>query len=119
MRPLIEGGHLYFAQPPLYKITKNKKDCYVYSDEELQIKLKEMGGKDSNVMIQRYKGLGEMDATQLWDTTMNPDTRTLLQVTIDDFVEAEDTTVLLMGDVVEPRKNFIKQNSTISKNLDI
>ncbi|WP_455537680.1 DNA topoisomerase (ATP-hydrolyzing) subunit B [Terrisporobacter sp.] len=117
MRPLIENGYVYAAQPPLYKVKKQKKEYYVYSDSELEALLEEIGR--TGVELQRYKGLGEMNAEQLWDTTMNPDTRTLLQVTIDDAVVADQVFSMLMGDKVGPRKEFIEENATYVTNLDI
>ena len=117
MRPLIENGYVYAAQPPLYKVKKHKKEYYVYSDKELEVLLEDIGR--TGVELQRYKGLGEMNAEQLWDTTMNPETRTLLQVTIEDAVMADQVFSMLMGDKVGPRKEFIEENATYVTNLDI
>lgn len=120
MPELIRQGHVYLAQPPLYKLEKNKKVWYAYSDEELDGILKQVG-RDQNNKIQRYKGLGEMDATQLWDTTMDPESRILLRVAIEDDNESEiDLTFnTLMGDKVEPRREFIEANAKFVRNLDI
>lgn len=120
MPELIRQGHVYLAQPPLYKLEKNKKVWYAYSDKELENILKEVG-RDQNNKIQRYKGLGEMDASQLWDTTMDPEHRILLQVGIDDDNESEvDVTFnTLMGDKVEPRREFIEEHAKFVKNLDV
>jgi len=117
MRPLIEEGYVYIAQPPLYKVKKQKKEHYVYSDAQLNTLLDEIGRQ--GVELQRYKGLGEMNAEQLWDTTMNPETRTLLQVSIDDAVVADQIFSMLMGDKVAPRKEFIEANATYVRNLDV
>lgn len=117
MRPLIEKGFVYIAQPPLYKIKKGRKEIYAYSDAQLNQVLEEIGR--NQVDIQRYKGLGEMNAEQLWDTTMNPDTRTLLKVTIEDASMADDVFSMLMGDKVEPRRLFIQENARYVKNLDV
>ena len=120
MPDLIKEGYVYLAQPPLYKLEKNKKTWYAYSDEELDAILKEVG-RDNNNKIQRYKGLGEMDTEQLWDTTMDPEHRVLLRVTMDDETSSElDLTfTTLMGDKVEPRRDFIEANAKFVKNLDI
>lgn len=120
MPELIKQGYVYMAQPPLYKLEKNKKMWYAYSDEELENILKEVG-RDQNNKIQRYKGLGEMDAEQLWDTTMDPEKRILLKVVMDEDTEAEVdlTFTTLMGDKVEPRREFIEENARFVKNLDI
>ena len=117
MKDLIDEGHVYIAQPPLYRITKGKKINYVYSDKELENKLNTIG-KDG-IDIQRYKGLGEMNPEQLWETTMNPEDRTLVRVNIEDAVAADEIFTILMGDKVEPRKEFIQENAKKVQNLDI
>ncbi len=118
MPKLIENGYVYIAQPPLYKITRGKTEKYVYSDEQLQDYLKELG-EGAKPDIQRYKGLGEMSAEQLWETTMNPATRSMYRVTISDAIAADEMLTLLMGDDVEPRREFIEQNAKLVADLDI
>lgn len=118
MQSLIGSGHVYIAQPPLYCVKKGKEEHYVYSDEARDAKLNELGRR-GGIHVQRYKGLGEMNPDQLWSTTMNPETRTVLQVVLEDLVEADNTFSMLMGDKVEPRREFIQQNAKYVKNLDV
>lgn len=118
MRQILEAGYVYIAQPPLYKISQGKRVEYVYSDRELEVALSQMP-QQPKPGIQRYKGLGEMNPEQLWETTMDPSNRTLLQVNLEDAIEADETFEMLMGDKVEPRRNFIEENAIYVKNLDI
>ncbi len=117
MRPLIESGYIYIAQPPLFKVKKGKSEFYVYNEEELNKKLTEIGR--DGIAMQRYKGLGEMNPQQLWDTTMNPESRTMLKVTLEDAIKADEIFTILMGDKVEPRREFIERHAKDVRNLDV
>ncbi len=117
MRPLIENGHVFCAMPPLYKVFKGKQQRYAFSDEERDMYIEELG--TTGVEAERYKGLGEMDASQLWETTMDPERRTLVRVDINDAIQADETFSLLMGEKVEPRRDFIQQNAKYVTNLDV
>ena len=120
MRPLVEHGHIYFAQPPLFKIFRGKNVRYAFNEEERDQYIRELAGESgAKVEVQRYKGLGEMNPEQLWETTMNPENRTLVKVELEDAVKADETFTILMGDQVEPRRAFIEKNAKFVKNLDV
>ncbi len=119
MRPLITDGHVYIAQPPLYQVRKGKQVWYFYDDESMQNKLDELGRDNNSVVVQRYKGLGEMNPEQLWETTMDPENRTMLKVELEDAAEADRIFSVLMGDKVEPRRKFIEENAKKVRNLDL
>jgi len=114
---LVDVGHVYIAQPPLYMVKSGKEEAYCYNDKERDEAIARIGKK--NVMVQRYKGLGEMNPEQLWKTTMDPETRTLLRVSNEDGVEADRIFTILMGEQVEPRRQFIEENALFVRNLDI
>ncbi len=119
MLPLIESGHLFIAQPPLYLIGHGKEKTYVYTEAEREKLIKEINANSGKYSLQRYKGLGEMNPDQLWDTTMNPDNRTLLQVNVEDAAEADRTFDMLMGSKVPPRRRFIQTHAKEVRNLDV
>lgn len=119
MRPLIENGNVYIAQPPLFRVTKGKTHKYAFSDEERDKYIAELSANGAKVEVQRYKGLGEMDPVQLWETTMDPETRTMIKVTMDDAMKADEIFSILMGDKVQPRREFIETNAKYAVNLDI
>ena len=120
MRPLIQNGNVYIAQPPLFKVSRGKQVCYAFSDEERDQYIDELAGENgAKVDVQRYKGLGEMDPMQLWETTMNPETRTIIKIEMEDAIKADEIFTILMGDKVQPRREFIEKNAKYVENLDI
>ena len=119
MRPLIENGNVYIAQPPLFRVTKGKKHHYAFSDEQRDRFIADLTANGGKVEVQRYKGLGEMDPEQLWETTMDPETRTMIQVTMEDAMKADEIVSILMGDKVQPRREFIEANAKYAENLDV
>ena len=121
MKPLVENGHIYVALPPLYKVSKGKDENYVYNERDLDKLLSEKGWErgDKNLSLQRFKGLGEMNPDQLWDTTMNPETRKMLKIDLTNPIVADEVFTVLMGEKVEPRRDFIQEHAKFVNNLDI